>query len=379
MTNLLRCRADEPVTGTVPAPALSPAAPAAASIQNVGDVVAAHVRPLVQTIDRDGLYPEAALRGLGAAGAFAHHVGENGRGLPDAIADMAEVGATCLSTAFCMWCQDALVWYLDRTPNRELAAHALSDVASGRRLGGTGLSNPMKSFSGIEPLALKGERVDGGWRVTGRLPWVSNLGPDHLFASIFGTTEGRKVMALFDCSAAGVTLTQNAHFIALEGTRTYSLLIRDVFVPDGNVLAEDATTFVPGIRQGFVLLQLGMAIGAARGAAAAMDADANGRAQATWLPLSPTAIRDRASELQKRAARAAATSHDPSRAAFLDVLRLRLDASWLALEATQTLSLQFGARGYLAGCDADRRRREAQFVAIVTPSIKHIAKELAAG
>lgn len=378
MTNLLRCRTVEPVTGTVPAPALSPAAPADASIQSVGDVVAAHVRPLVQHIDKDGLYPEAALRGLGAAGAFAHHVGETGRGLPGAIADMAEVGATCLSTAFCMWCQDALVWYLDCTPNRELAARALSDAASGRRLGGTGLSNPMKSFSGIEPLALKGERVDGGWRVTGRLPWVSNLGPDHLFGSIFATTGGRKVMALFDCGAAGVTLTQNAHFIALEGTRTYSVLIRDVFVRDANVLAEDATTFVPGIRQGFVLLQLGMAIGAARGAAAAMDADANGRAQATWLPLSPTAIRDRASDLQERAARATSTCHDPSRAAFLDVLRLRLDASWLALEASQTLSLQFGARGYLAGCDADRRRREAQFVAIVTPSIKHITKELAA-
>jgi hypothetical protein len=58
-------------------------------------------------------------------------------------------------------------------------------------------------------------------------------------------------------------------------------------------------------------------------------------------------------------------------------LRLRLDASWLALEASQALVLQAGARGYLDGSEADRRRREAQFVAIVTPSIKHITQELA--
>ena len=43
-------------------------------------------------------------------------------------------------------------------------------------LGGTGLSNPMKSFFGIEKLKLKGRKVDGGYVVRGALPWVSNLG-----------------------------------------------------------------------------------------------------------------------------------------------------------------------------------------------------------
>ena len=31
-----------------------------------------------------------------------------------AIDAMTEAGQACLSTAFCMWCQDALVWYLAR-------------------------------------------------------------------------------------------------------------------------------------------------------------------------------------------------------------------------------------------------------------------------
>jgi len=53
--------------------------------------------------------------------------------------------------------------------------------------------------------------------------------------------------------------------------------------------------------------------------------------------------------------------------------------TWLALEAAQAAVLQFGARGYLAGAETARRLREAQFVAIVTPSAKHITTELARG
>ena len=38
--------------------------------------------------------------------------------------------------------------------------------------------------------------------------------------------------------------------------------------------------------------------------------------------------------------------------------------------------LRFGARGYLVGLEATRRLREAQFVAIITHSVKYILAEL---
>ena len=71
------------------------------------------------------------------------------------------------------------------------------------------------------------------------------------------------------------------------------------------------------------------------------------------------------------------TVEEPNHPSFLDVLRTRLATSWLALEAAQAAVPQFGARGYLVGAEAGHRLREAQFVAIVTPSIRHIATELA--
>ncbi|HWP26725.1 MAG TPA: acyl-CoA dehydrogenase family protein [Xanthobacteraceae bacterium] len=361
---------------------MSEAAVRTESAATIASVVAAELKPLVRRIDADGIYPVEVLRQLGTVGAFAQHSASRGAGpagIVDAVRAMTEIGATCLSTAFCTWCQDALVWYLDRAENPVPRQRYLAAAASGRLLGGTALSNPMKFFSGLEPLALKGRRVAGGYRVTGRLPFVSNLALGHVFGSIFALEDApeRRVMALFRVGDEGVVITQNAHFIALEGTGTYSVLIRDAFVPDDHVLAEDADRFVPRIRKGFVLLQTGMGFGIAHGAALLMRADRPGQRQGALLPLGPNAIEERAAALEQRVQEHVRNVDEPDRGSFLDVLRTRLEVSWLALEAAQSAMLQFGARGYVRGSEPSRRLREAQFVAIVTPSVKHILTELA--
>jgi alkylation response protein AidB-like acyl-CoA dehydrogenase len=349
----------------------------------VRSVVATALRPLVRSIDEQGLYPAEVMRELGAAGAFHAHAGAvgNDHGLVAAIEAMTEVGSVCISTSFCVWCQDALVWYLANSENPVARQRFLGEVAQGRRLGGTGLSNPMKALSGIEPLALRGVKVPGGYRVTGRLSFVSNVEPGHLFAGIFRLEGGQenRVMAVFEAGTENVSLVRNAHFIALEGSATYSVQIRDAFVPEEQVLSDDADTFVSKVRKGFVLLQTGMGLGAARGAARSMREDTTGRRLGAQLPLGPDDIDERC---EAAAARINVLARDPQmtdRPAFLEVLRARLAVSWLALEAAQAAMLQFGARGYLTGSEPARRLREAQFVAIITPSVKHILAELANG
>ena len=347
--------------------------------RTVAEIAAETIRPLARTIDQDGFYPDQALQDLGAAGAFGRHATGTGDGLMAAIADTSRVAETCLSTAFCMWCQNALVWYLAKTENQPLRQRLLHRFAQGERLGGTGLSNPMKAASGIEPVALRGVETEGGYTVTGRLPWVSNLAPGHAFAGVFTLAGGRKVMAVFETAAPGLRMRQNVNFIALEGTGTYSVAMQDVFVPHEDVLAEDAGSFIPGIRQGFVLLQLGMGLGLARGVAQAMQNHAASRANALALPLQPDAILEQADGIEARAADLAERNAVPEREPFLNVLALRQEAAWLAMNAAQAGALQAGAAGYVAGSDTHRRHREALFVGIVTPSIKHITTELARG
>jgi alkylation response protein AidB-like acyl-CoA dehydrogenase len=152
----------------------------------VRDLSTRELAPIVARIDAEGLYPESVMRAFGRAGAFSRHLPGETPGGPDlvaAIRAMAAAGEHCLSTAFCMWCQNALAWYIFASENDDLKAGLGRRVAAGEALGGTGLSNPMKTFFGIEKMRLKGKRVGAGYEVRGALPYVSNLGADHYFGA----------------------------------------------------------------------------------------------------------------------------------------------------------------------------------------------------
>ncbi len=345
--------------------------------------VQAMIAPDVERIDREGFYPAAALRALGEAGAYASHLGSHlgGRGrISDSIADMAAVGETCMSTAFCVWCQDTCGWYLEQTGNAALRERLQPGIAAGTVLGGTGLSNPVKALAGIEAFRLRGTRVEGGWTVTGVLPWVSNLGDGHWFGTIFedAAQPGHRVMAMFQCGANRVAIKQNVHFVALEGTGTYAVLFRRAFLPDVDVLADPIEEALPRIRPGFVLLQTGMGFGVIAGAVAGMrQDDVSHRHSNRFLPLGADEIEEAAATLQARVA-ALADQPGEGRAYLRAVLEARLAVSELTLEATQAGVLHAGARGYVEGSAVARRQREGNFVAIITPSIRQLRQEIAA-
>ncbi|NEQ51137.1 MAG: acyl-CoA dehydrogenase, partial [Leptolyngbya sp. SIO3F4] len=155
------------------------------AIANLRTVINQVLTPKVQDIDLKGEFPRQIMHQLGEAGAFSHAVSKDhqgsGKGLKAAVQSIEEISKDCLSTGFIAWCQVACTWYLENTDNAALKAEMLPKVATGQALAGTGLSNPMKHFADIEKIALKAQRVDGGYVVNGLLPWVSNLGPGHYF------------------------------------------------------------------------------------------------------------------------------------------------------------------------------------------------------
>ncbi len=222
------------------------------------------LRPDVHRIDREGYYPEAFLRALGAAGGFSAHAFRP-EGLAEAIRITMAIGKHCGSTAFLVWCQNTCIWYLRNTSNVALRDRHLAEVVEAKTLGATAFSNPMKHYAGLEELRLKGRRVSGGYRVTGSLPWVSNLGLGHLFGTVFELEE-EKIAALISVDEKTVRLGPSGQFIALEGTATHSLRFEEAFVPDSDVLGKPADPFVNRIRPGFILLQLGIGFGIIEGA-----------------------------------------------------------------------------------------------------------------
>lgn len=347
-------------------------------------IAAADLVPLVRAIDVDGLYPEEVMRSFGAAGAFQRHLPAPGGALDldTTIAAMARAGRECLSTAFCMWCQSALGWYIYNSDNTALQADLGAKVATGEILGGTGLSNPMKTLFGIETMKLKATRVEGGYTLRGTLPWVSNINPDAWFAVVSeipeGPRAGERVMMVIHGSGEGVKLVSNDHFVALEGTRTYGVQCRDAFVPDAHVLADPINAYIPKIRAGFILLQAGMAFGMIEGCIALMEQVKGQLGHVNQhLPDQPEHFREKLEAMKAEVAELTKTPYDTSQEYFIRVVRARLAAGDLSVAAAHNAMLHQGARGYVTHGAAQRKLRESYFVAIVTPATKQLRKMLA--
>jgi alkylation response protein AidB-like acyl-CoA dehydrogenase len=345
----------------------------------VNTVVNTQLRPIVEIIDREGHYPREVMHALGAAGAYQSVVGIDSN-FERAISAMSNISRTCMSTGFMTWCQDVCGLYIEQSGNQALIGRRLSAHVSGKTLGGTGMSNPMKALAHIETLLLKGEKVAGGYIVNGTLPWVSNIGAGHYLGGVFqvDATLSHEVMFLLECDSPGVLLKRCPEFSGMEGTGTYSVRLTNVFVPEADLIADPMRPFIAKIRAAFVLLQCGMGLGVIQGA---IDScyeveDQLGHVN-EFLHDRPEELQLELDELTHRTNRLAASPYDGSKDHMIDTLDVRAHCSELSLKATQSALLHQGARGYLMTAAPQRRIREAHFVAIVTPALKHLRKEIA--
>ena len=361
------------------------ALPRDALLAAVREVAQGPLARQVLAIDREGLYPKEVLQQLAALGGMSAHLDLAG-GTGDfflSIQAMAEVSRVCGATGFMMWCQAVAGLYMQQSGNPALMGEVLARHISGQTLGGTALSNPMKSYAQIESLLLKASPVEGGYLVNGTLPWVSNLGPDHYcgaIAAVAGATDEppREMMFLLRCDAPGVELRNCPSFSAMEGTGTYALRLKDCFVGAGDIIADTAKPYIARIRAAFVMLQCGMAVGITQGAIDSMWAveDQLGHVN-QFLEDRPDTLQAELDALGARVQTLAATPFDTSTEFFIDVLDARAHGAELCLRAAQSALMHQGARGYLMSSDVQRRVRESHFVAIVTPAIKHLRKEMA--
>ncbi|MEL7075774.1 MAG: acyl-CoA dehydrogenase family protein [Cyanobacteria bacterium J06582_2] len=339
----------------------------------------------VKEIDA-GKYPRKFMEQIGSLGGFAQTVAVDygGRGIEikTALQVIETVSQTCLSTGFISWCQIATAWYIQNGESEYLKQEVLPAVATGKSMAGTGLSNPMKHFAGIEKIALTATKTTGGYLVNGMLPWVSNLGEGHYLAIAAQIADSEDyMMAAVKEDFAGLAFKCNAHFIGLEGTGTYSCVFRDVFVPDEWVLAAPCEAYVNRIKPGFILTQVGMGLGLVQ-SCLELITRANqqlGKVNCFLddcvedieqdLSIARFKAYDLADEIVKQQ-----TKLDSDYLAA--VIQSRLTASELSLRASQAAMLHAGARAYLSGSPQERKLREAYFVAIVTPAIKQLKKML---
>ena len=353
-------------------------------LPKVQAVIAEDLRPLVSDIDQKGVYPREFMQRLGAVGGYNLAVptalGGAGFGVLGTIRVMEEVSRECLSTGFCVWCQTVCGWYIQNGESEYLKSEYLPKVASGEMLAGTGMSNPMKHFADIEKIRVNAARTPGGFVLNGALPWVSNAGRDHCFAAVaYLPEEAAYLMAIVPGDAPGLTHGDGGHFIALEGSSTHNAVFKNVFVPDKFVLAEPCRTYISRIRPGFVLTQTGFGLGLVESCVELMRR-ANDRVGHVNCYLED-GVEEITADLDATRRRVCALAREigcgeqslgPD--AALEAVQCRIQASELALRASQAAMLHTGAAGYRSGSIAERKLRESYFVAVVTPALKHLKK-----
>ena len=356
-------------------------------IKAVRELATGPLAELADDIDRRGIYPKSILQRLGELGALKAHMAQ-----PDSPADyglaisaMTEVSRVCGATGFMVWCHEVCGVYMEQSGNPHLMGDMLARHNQGERLGATGMSNPMKTFAGIETFLLHATQVEGGYRINGTLPWVSNLGPDHYFGAVANVeTSGQadavktEVMFMVHCDAPGVELRNCPSFSGMEGTNTWAVRLTDYFVGAEQLIADPVRPFIGRIRAAFILLQTGMGLGVAQGAIDSMWKVERPLGHVNeFLDDRPDDLQMELDDLTARIMQLAKTPFGSNKEFLIDVLDVRAHASELALRAAQSALLHQGARGYLMTSDVQRRVRESHFVAIVTPAIKHLRKEIA--
>ena len=346
-------------------------------LKDIAEIAESKLKPLANRIDQEGFYPSEVMSDLAVAGAYCGHLQRYGARYDLAIDAMAEISRHCGSTGFMSWCHDVCGLYMEQSGNSALIAR-LDDHVRGTTLGGTGLSNPMKALTGIEKMALKAVKVNGGYVVNGCLPWVSHIREGGYCGVIASVPEkaDHEIMFLLDLDERA-QLKECPKFSGMEGTSTWAIELRDYFVNEDQLIADPVRPFIKRVRPAFVLLQTGFGLGVTQGAIDSMVEVEGALGHVNQF------LHDRPSELQPELDRVKAKVHELSSDIFsgspamlVDVLDVRVQVSELSLRATQSALLHQGARGYLMSSPVQRRIREAHFVAIVTPAIKHLRWEM---
>lgn len=353
-----------------------------AAIQSIAET---DIKNMAVAVDVDGIYPGDNMRKLAQAGAFAQHMTGYGynpqqNNLLDTVQAMATAGVECGNTSFLMWLQNAFAWYLLQSDNTALRDELLGKVVNGEIMGTSGMSNPVKAMDGIEKFKLKGQRVDGGYIVSGILPYVSNLGDGHYMGTAFEMADDPSVkkMAVFHINGDDVQIAQNTHFIALEGSGTYAVKVKKAFIPDSRILAEDMPAFVKKIKPAFYLMQAGIALGQINAFINIMkDSDKSLMHVNKYLPERAETFEAELASILPGVVALMETPLESSPDYLTKVFEARLYAGEMTMRAANAALMHEGAKGYIKGSTVDRRFRESIFVAIVTPATKHLRKAIA--
>ncbi len=336
------------------------------------------------TLDQSESLSDEVMPALAAHGSFRAGVplalgGEPGKynDVRDAILGIADIARYSVTAAFVYWGQRSFIEYLLQSPNTALRDRLLPALLDGSLAGATGLSNAMKFLSGMEPLSVQATADGDGWRLYGKLAWITNLRPQRFVAAaaVAPVDGATPLVAMFASDDIGVQRSDNLPLIALRGSNTAAIRLENVTAPADYVIAPQAPDWLARVRPAFLGMQCGMSIGLATAALdkAALVA-ASGRGQ---LSENIGSAQQTLAALTQQLLDGVADGRFVTAAP--QMFKLRIALAELVQQAV-TLELQAkGGHAYLVQEEDGfaRRWRESAFIPVITPSITQLQAALA--
>ena len=200
-------------------------------------------------LDRDNTLAAEVLPRLAAAGVLGAGVpkehGGSGGDVTDGIRAIADISRHSLAAGFVLWGHRAYIELLLQSPNTTLRGMLLPDLIAGRVAGATGLSNAMKFLAGLEELQVNARPRAGGFALTGKLPWVTNLRPQGFHVAAAVAHEGGVFIASLAHDDPGLVRSADLDLMALRGSNTAAVSIADVQIHADRVIHPDASVSLP--------------------------------------------------------------------------------------------------------------------------------------
>ncbi|NPT53578.1 acyl-CoA dehydrogenase [Paraburkholderia sp. 5N] len=299
----------------------------------------------------------------------------------DAIEVVASLAEYSMTAAFVFWSQRAFIECLVNGTSHRLRSELLGRLYRGEVAGAVGLSNAMRFLTRMEPLQVTasehGER-DGMryFALQGRLPWATNIRMAEFVVAIAAARVEGEEPAIYAVRGGDAALirAERVDLIGLQASNTAALEFNGAVVDESSMISTDAAKFLAKVRPAFLGLQCGLSIGLARRCLRAV-AHASPHVEAT-LGNDAFALDGELKDLTQQLFDGISDGKFALEPQGLFRIRIRLadvvdSATRLDLQAT-------GARAYVRGAATGvaRRRREAMFIPIVTPSIVQLQAQL---
>jgi alkylation response protein AidB-like acyl-CoA dehydrogenase len=333
------------------------------------DAIVARVSERAPAVDAGEVDLRVGLAELGAAGQLDLGLGSG------TLAEQAEVirrlAQHCTPTAFSVWAHRTATGYVARWGSAALREELLPALRRGERAAATAMATAFQAALGLKELTVTAREADGGLVLDGVIPWASNLFADGAVVVLPARVEdGRHLVVAVTTDQRGVELLPYPALLALDATASTTVRLRGVVVAEHRVLTDRFLDFLADVRAPFLLLQAAICLGLADAALAA--------AAPKHVGTGATFRADHADLVSRRDALAAEQADRLERGSPVDadLVRLRLEASELAVAATRHEAAVTGGAGYLAASATARRLREAAFLPIQSPTEAQLRWEL---